>query len=97
MRNLLLVRNSDWLQAQRSQFVASNGSAARRNSLTAGRTGTRLNIGKPQARWDAGISLARVVLGSRSDSLSGSHSLSIGSRIRNAVAYVTEYLTRDPG
>ena len=63
MRSLVMFKNSDWLEAQRSHFVVETGSSASRNSLTAGRTGTRCNIGKPQMRWQACIALARGFFG----------------------------------
>ena len=88
MKDLLLIRNSDWLQARRSRFVPQSDSATDRNSLLAGRTGTRANGGKPQQRWDAGISLARSFLRSRSGSLCSNNALSVSTRIRNAVSEV---------
>ena len=100
MKELLLWRNSDWLQAQRSHFVASNGSASSRNSLLAGRTGTRLHGGKPQLRWDAGVALARYFLESRSLSVVNDNALSVSSRIRQAVFRFTVCLIingQDPG
>ena len=83
--------------AQRSQFVASDGSASSRNSLTAGRTGTRLNIGSPTCRWEEGVNLARSVLRGRSEALNSAHTLSIGSRIRNAVQHISQFFDVDPG
>ena len=69
---------------QRSQFVASNG-ASERCSLTAGRTGTRCNIGRPQQRWEQGVALAGEVLCARALSQKGSNAISIGTRIRAAI------------
>ena len=97
LRNLLLTQNFDWLHAQRSRFVPADGSASTRNSLLAGRTGTRAIGGKPQVRWDAGIALARSFLNSRSDTLIGSNALSVSSRIRAAVAEISQFfIGHDP-
>ena len=71
---------------KRSQWVASEGGANARVSMRAGRTGTRLNIGQPQPRWEEGVALAKTVLGSRDTTLIGNQPLSIGSRIRNAMS-----------
>ena len=91
LKDLLLHQNSDWLQARSSAFVPAKGSADTRNSLLAGRTGTRSNGGRPQQRWDAGVCLARHFLQSRGISLKGNNALSVSSRIRNAVAAVQEF------
>ena len=91
LKDLLLSRNSDWLQAQRSRFVAERGSASSRNSVLAGRTGTRANGGKPQQRWEAGICLARAFLRSRQVSRCNTNALSVSSRIRNAVSEVYQF------
>ena len=95
MRSLVMFRNSDWLEAQRSQFVVETGSSASRNSLTAGRTGTRCNIGKPQMRWQAGIALARGFLDSRRNAVQGG-SLSVGTRIRQAALLLSQFFNRPP-
>ena len=91
LNKLLLYHNSDWLQAQRSQFVPAWGSVSTRNSVLAGRTGTRANGGRPQQRWDAGICLAQAFLRSRRGSLANSHALSVSSRIRNAIREIYEF------
>ena len=91
LKKLLLFHNSDWLQAQRSRFVPESGSANTRNSVLAGRTGTRANAGKPLQRWDDGICLARAFLRSRREALSNSHALSVSSRIRNAVSEIYKF------
>ena len=54
---LLEYKNSDWLMHQRAKWVPVDGSASR-NSITAGRTGTRCNIRRPQVRWEDGIKLS---------------------------------------
>ena len=81
--NLLNFKDSQWLTHQRSMYVPSNGISSR-VSVSAGRTGTRNNIGRPQPRWEAGVALARDVLGSRTTAQRGNNALSIGSRIRSA-------------
>ena len=91
MEELLEFHGARWLLEQRKNFVSCDGSASSRVSLTSGRTGTRLNIGKPQLRWDAGVSLASAALGSRSESHSSRHVLSIGSRIREAALIVSRF------
>ena len=55
----------------RGQFVASSAASVGRLSILAGRTGTRSHIGRPQTRWEAGISLARSFLEGRHVSLDG--------------------------
>ena len=77
---------------KRSQCVASRLSNSNRISALAGRTGTRLNIGQPQPRWDEGVALAREVLQTRSVALKGAQPLGIGSRIRNAVSSLREFM-----
>ena len=96
LSDLVSWQNSDWLQSRRAAFVAQNGSASSRNSLFAGRTGTRCNIGRPQVRWDTGIALARGFLDSRWGALVGRNTLSVSSRIRNAVAAVSEFFGLPP-
>ena len=93
LKDLLLWHNSDWLQAMRAHFVAQNGSEYTRNSFLAGRTGTRADGGRPQPRWDEGITLARAFLNSRSQSINGSNALSVTSRIREAVSQIYEFFT----
>ena len=82
---LIAYKDSEWLLHQRSKYVASNRASVR-NTLVAGRTGTRCNIGRPQTRWEQGVALAREVLDSRQDvSQKGKNAVSIGTRIRNAI------------
>jgi len=84
--SLLNHHESVWLGFQRSQFVPENSddSANGRITMYAGRTGTRLNIGRPQTRWDEGVSNARRILASRTHSTRGDNALSIGTIIYNA-------------
>ena len=66
----------------RSAFVTELGT---RNSVLAGRTGTRLNIGRPQVRWCDGLCIAKHVLEGRQESQKGRNALSISVRIREAL------------
>ena len=84
---LLEHHNSVWLMNQRSQFVSE---FSIRNSVFAGRTGTRLNVGHPQVRWSDGLSVAASVCEGRSESQRGANSLSIATRIREAVSALRE-------
>ena len=68
---------------QRSHFVSERSF---RNSIFAGRTGTRLIIGRPQVRWCHGLSVASSVCEGRSESQRGANSLSIATRIRDALS-----------
>ena len=67
----------------RSSFVTEFGT---RNSVTAGRTGTRLNTGRPQVGWVDGVGIAGHVVEGRQESMPGSNALSISVRIREALA-----------
>ena len=85
--NLLTFHNDNWLIMQRSLFV---GIEDFRNSVYAGRTGTRLNIGRPQQRWGPGVQLAKDCLSERDMQLSGRNVLSISNIVRNAVLAARE-------
>ena len=74
----------------RSAWVSETGT---RNSVLAGRTGTRLNIGRPQVRWTDGLSVALEVVKVRQESLKGNNALSISSRIREALLELRISLT----
>ena len=89
---LLNYHVSELLQMQRSRFVPSNGSDQTRNSIFRGRTGTRLNIGRPQVRWADGLSVARLLLEGRQSSLDGNNALSVGSAIREAITIARNYV-----
>ena len=52
----------------------------------AGRTGTRLNIGRPQKRWQEGVQLAKGVVDERAKALKGKATLAIASRISKCIA-----------
>ena len=90
LKDLLLYHSSNWLQSMRSRLVPANGSESIRNSVLAGRTGTRNNDGKPQPRWNAGIELARAYLQSRGICQRNSNAISVSSRIREAVTYIRD-------
>ena len=96
LRDLVMYKNSVWLQEQRSAFVPASGSGSTRNSIVAGRTGTRCNIGRPQPRWEAGIALARSFLAGRGHHMRGRNSLSVGSRIRSAAIRLAEFFMNPP-
>ena len=74
--------DNDWIQAQRIPFVNS------RNSVFAGRTGTRLNIGRPQTRWSHGVANAHAAINARTSHARGSNALSLSTRLREAIGFV---------
>ena len=78
VKHLLKWHDNDWLQQQRAYFTSES------NSLVAGRTGTRLNRGRPQPRWMPGIILAKAVLSERKQTLGGRSFLAINTVIDNA-------------
>ena len=84
---LIDYNNSDWLMHMRSFWVPSHGDSSG-YSLTGGRTGTRCSNGRPQPRWEEGITLAKAVVQSREMSNKGSNALSVGTRIREALVSV---------
>ena len=93
----LLKLNSDtWLQQQRSVFVASNSASTRndRNSLFSGRTGTRLNIGRPQVRWQDGCTIARTTKEARAISSRGQNARTIGTIIKEAFDHARAFVNR---
>ena len=85
---ILSHRNSSWLADRRSLFLNA------RNTFFAGRTGTRGIGGRPQVRYEAGVELARVVLNDRQMTLNGKHSLSVGSKVANAIRHLKGSLDR---
>ena len=85
--DLLQYHDSRWLLMQRSNFVTEAASAVMpRNSLAAGRTGTRLNIGRPQPRWGDGVILAQNILNSRTTAVRGNNAVTVGTVIRETVS-----------
>ena len=81
---LLNFKNKSWLMHMRAQWVPFNSDFSR-NSLTAGRTATRCNVGRPQVRWEDGYLIAKDVLESRDLGLKGQNALGIAARIRNLI------------
>ena len=79
-----------WLMQARTQWL---GEFSIRNSIFAGRTATRLNIGRPQVRWQDGLNVAQSVLEARDLSEKGSNSLSVASRIREALIDISASVT----
>ena len=71
---LLKYHDNSWLIQQRSAWVGDN-----RNSVTAGRTSTRLNIGRPQTRWHEGLEMCVLLCEHRSTAARGSNSLAIST------------------
>ena len=88
--HLLSWHGVGWLQQMRSAWVSRSGQG--RNSLIAGRLGTRLFGGQPQPRWAEGIALAnsREVIGN--SNVFGSSSSSLNSRIREAQSFLNSFL-----
>ena len=84
---LLDHHNSVWLMHQRGHFVSQRSF---RNSAFAGRTGTRLNIGRPQVRWSDGLSVAASVSEGRCETQRGVTFLSIAARIRGALSVLRQ-------
>ena len=81
---LMKFHGTAWLQHQRSAFVPENSIGAR-NTLSSGRTGTRMNIGRPQPRWQEGCSVARDAKTARAHSIKGENARTIGTIIREAI------------
>ena len=97
---LLNYKNEPWLIARRLLNVPRISIGTAGNTPEAGRTGTRIWSGRPQPRWDAGVRLAKQLINTRSRSLRGSQPLGVGSRIREAKKYLTEFFSltsRTPG
>ena len=84
---LLKFHGRSWLWQQRTDYVPENSQNANgtRNSLFSGRTGTRMNIGRPQPRWQEGAAIARIASESRGISIRGQNARTIGTIIKEAV------------
>ena len=80
---LVNFKNEQWLMHRRAFWVPTDSSSTR-NTLLAGRTGTRNNIGRPQTRWAHGVVLAKEVMAGRTITEKGNNAMTIGTRIRNA-------------
>ena len=76
---LIEYHDSTWLLFKRAAFTNESG-----RTLAAGLTGTRRVSGRPQMRWQDGVSLARTIDNSRQTSLFGNHALGISSIVREA-------------
>ena len=68
-----------------------------RNTLVAGRTGTRLNIGRPQPRWGDGVILAQNMLNSSTTTVRGNNAVTVGTVIREAVSSGRAFLMHAAG
>ena len=79
---LIEFHDNSWVEIQRMNWVDS------RNSVFAGRTGTRLNIGRPQTRWGHGLANANAALNARASHAHGTNSLSLSTRLREAIGYI---------
>ena len=79
---LILFHNNSWLESRRAAFVNSQ------NSLLSDRPGTRLNIGRPQTRWAAGIDKAKAAVDARQAHRRGSNALTLGTRLREAIPQI---------
>ena len=87
--SLLKFHDSTWLQQKRAEWVSTLGISSR-NTLAAGRTGTRILATRPQVRWEDGCNVAKSTLEARDTSIKGKNSLSIGSRIREVIQNVRD-------
>ena len=83
---LLHIRDESWLLHQRSQYVSQEGTPynSSRVSAAGGRTGTRLNIGRPQTRWHEGVALAEAINSSNSESSWSGNALCVSTVIKSA-------------
>ena len=95
--NLLVYRDSLWLQFQRSAFVAVESLSGSCNTLEAGRTGTRCNIGRPQIRWQDGVNLAERVADSRTFSHCSSNALTVETIINEYRSFDRTFIRRRAG
>ena len=88
---LLAYHDSNWLQNHRSQWVSASSTDFNggRNTLDRGRTGTRLNIGRPQVRWEDGTKVARGIIQEVDGSVQGRSKVTIGTAIRNLVQRIS--------
>ena len=82
---LLKFHNQEWLLHRRAEWIAQHESSISRVTAFAGWTGTRLNVGQPQPRWEEGLALAKTISITRGTSFNGNTNLSIGIRIREAM------------
>ena len=87
---LLRWHGAEWLRGERANYVSSDSRDYTnvRNSVFAGRTGTRAVSTRPQVRWDDGLELAIAVREQDRRQRNSSHSLSMYSVFARAVSYV---------
>ena len=85
-----------WLQQQRSIFVPSESQSTNndRISIFSWRTGTRLNIGRPQVRWQDGCAIAHTTQEARAISLRGQNARTVGSIIKEAFDAARAFVIR---
>ena len=95
---LLHHHDTDWLLQMRSAWVATNSSNpdGGRNSVFGGRSGTRVNNGRPQVRWADGVAVAKQVSQGRSLTLRGNNAVTIGTLIREAVVNTRALFDQQP-
>jgi hypothetical protein len=92
---LLQVNDAHWLLLQRSMYVSQDGLPYNQSRVSAsgGRTGTRLNIGRPQTRWHEGVALAETILQNQGSSAWSGRALSIGTIIRGAMQQARDFVS----
>ena len=85
--DLLTFRDSDWLVQKRLEWVSVNSTDFHggRNAPDRGRTGTRLNIGRPQTRWEDGAKIARGIIDDLDESSQTRRKVTIGTAIYKLV------------
>ena len=82
---ILNHHDNNWLLSLRSMWVGGREGGNSRNSLFAGRTGTRLNVGRPQVRWEDGVRNAEAVIEANPIALHGRSVRTIGTIIHEAM------------
>ena len=91
---LLYFHCEDWLQEQRRAFVPTSSERINANSLFSGRTGTRLNIGRPQVRWQDGCAIARSTQQARTTALRGQNARTVGTIIKEVFDAARAFVNR---
>ena len=94
LKSLVEFRDAEWLRNQRRRFIIRSGANVGRNTLDAGRTGTRCIGSKPQMRWEAGVTLARSVIRAHENLVFDPKPL--GVRIRDALNHFSDLIFRPP-
>ena len=85
---LLIFHENELLQMQSSLYA---GIEDIRKSLVVGGIGTRLEIWRPQQRWEHGVALAKQCLAERTSHSMRNNSFSIGTFVRSAAIAAREY------